>query len=248
MRNMLDGLVSFIYGCIAQEMGIILKHEGIMIWVGKQLIIFQIKFHIFGLVLIKIDLEPPPPAYFYVALFIFLDYPLFSNLPFHPPQFYLPLSFQLSSDCPFYILQTFLPSPVFSVLGTFPNDNFPSGNFPNVQFPKRQLPTGQVRPSEAPKAAMRDERRGLDGLGGRALYLGPTWEVAAPVPPSLDIFTFPCPFYLFQTLSFPPSPVLSVQVLFQVTISQVATSQMYNFPSDNFPQVRLGPLRRRRLQ
>jgi len=37
---MLDGLVSFIYGCIAQEMGIILKHEGIMIWVGKQLIIF----------------------------------------------------------------------------------------------------------------------------------------------------------------------------------------------------------------
>ena len=40
MQNMLDGLVSFIYGCIAQEMGIILKHEGIMIWVGKQLIIF----------------------------------------------------------------------------------------------------------------------------------------------------------------------------------------------------------------
>ena len=30
--------------------------------------------------------------------------------------------------------------------------------------------------------------------------------------------------------------------------SQVATSQMCNFPSGNFPKVRLGPLRRRRLQ
>ena len=34
-------------------------------------------------------------------------------------------------------------------------------------------------PSEAPKAAMRAERRGWVGLGGRALYLGQTWEVAA---------------------------------------------------------------------
>ena len=34
----------------------------------------------------------------------------------------------------------------------------------------------------------------------------------------------------------------------QVTISQVATTQMCNFQSGNFPKVRLGPLRRRRLQ
>jgi len=33
-----------------------------------------------------------------------------------------------------------------------------------------------------------------------------------------------------------------------VTTSQVATSQMYIFPSGNFPKVRLGLLRRRRLQ
>ena len=35
---------------------------------------------------------------------------------------------------------------------------------------------------------------------------------------------------------------------FQVRISQEATSQMCNFPSGNFPKVRLGPLRRSRLQ
>ena len=34
----------------------------------------------------------------------------------------------------------------------------------------------------------------------------------------------------------------------QVSISQVTTSQMWNFPSGNFPKVRLGPLRRRRPQ
>ena len=34
----------------------------------------------------------------------------------------------------------------------------------------------------------------------------------------------------------------------EVTISQVAASQMCNFPSGNFPKVRLGPLRRSRLQ
>ena len=34
----------------------------------------------------------------------------------------------------------------------------------------------------------------------------------------------------------------------QVTISQVVTSQMCNFPSGNFSKVRLGPLRRRWLQ
>ena len=33
-----------------------------------------------------------------------------------------------------------------------------------------------------------------------------------------------------------------------MTISQVATSRMCNFPSDNFPKVRLDPLRHRRLQ
>ena len=30
-----------------------------------------------------------------------------------------------------------------------------ASRIPNVQFPKRQLPKGQVRPSEAPKAAMK---------------------------------------------------------------------------------------------
>ena len=35
---------------------------------------------------------------------------------------------------------------------------------------------------------------------------------------------------------------------FQVTISQVAIIQMCNFPNGNFPKVRLGPLRRHRLQ
>ena len=44
----------------------------------------------------------------------------------------------------------------------FPKGDFPSINFPNVQFLKRQLPKGQVRPSEAPQAAME----------GRALWLG----------------------------------------------------------------------------
>ena len=34
---------------------------------------------------------------------------------------------------------------------------------------------------------------------------------------------------------------------FQTTISQVATSQLYNLPSGIFPKVRLGRLRRRRL-
>ena len=34
----------------------------------------------------------------------------------------------------------------------------------------------------------------------------------------------------------------------QVSISQVATSQMCNFPRGKFQKVRLGPLRRRRLQ
>ena len=35
---------------------------------------------------------------------------------------------------------------------------------------------------------------------------------------------------------------------FFMTISQVATTQVFNFPSGNFPKDRLGPLRRRRLQ
>jgi len=35
---------------------------------------------------------------------------------------------------------------------------------------------------------------------------------------------------------------------FPKDFSQVATFQMFNFPSGNFPKVRLGPLRRRRLQ
>ena len=34
----------------------------------------------------------------------------------------------------------------------------------------------------------------------------------------------------------------------QVKNSQVATFQMFNFSSGNFPKVRLGPLRPRRLQ
>ena len=34
----------------------------------------------------------------------------------------------------------------------------------------------------------------------------------------------------------------------QVTISQVATSQMCNLPGGNIQKVRLGPIRRRRLQ
>ena len=33
----------------------------------------------------------------------------------------------------------------------------------------------------------------------------------------------------------------------KVTVSRVATSQMCHFPSDNFPKVRLGPLRPHRL-
>ena len=52
-------------------------------------------------------------------------------------------------------------------------------NLPNVQFQKWQLPKGQVRPSEAPQAAIETERCGQDGLGGRALRLVQTWEVAA---------------------------------------------------------------------
>ena len=54
---------------------------------------------------------------------------------------------------------------------TSPSDNFPSGSFPNVQFPKRQLSKGQVRPSDAPQAAMGAERYGQDGLGGRVRWL-----------------------------------------------------------------------------
>ena len=34
----------------------------------------------------------------------------------------------------------------------------------------------------------------------------------------------------------------------EVNISQAATSLKCNFPSGNFPKVRLGPLRRRRLE
>ena len=67
---------------------------------------------------------------------------------------------------------------------------YKSGNFPNVQFPKRQLPNGQVRPSEAPQAAMRTKRCDQEGLGwpsdaagesqgGRALRSEQAWEVAA---------------------------------------------------------------------
>ena len=52
--------------------------------------------------------------------------------------------------------------------GDFLSDDFPSGNFPSVQFPK-----GQVRPSEAPQAAME----------GRALRLGWTRGLSAAARP-----------------------------------------------------------------
>ena len=61
------------------------------------------------------------------------------------------------------------------------------------------------------------------------------------------------PFYLFSvqnTRMCPPPSACVPQclVLSQVTIFQVSTSQMCNFPSGNFPKVRLGPLRRNMLQ
>ena len=56
---------------------------------------------------------------------------------------------------------------------------FSKGIFPNVQFTKRQFPKGQVWPSEAPKAAMGGDPCGQDGLEGRTVRLGRTWEVAA---------------------------------------------------------------------
>ena len=44
------------------------------------------------------------------------------------------------------------------MLGTFPKafslGRLSNDNFPNVLFPNRQLPKGEVRPSEAPQAAV----------------------------------------------------------------------------------------------
>ena len=70
----------------------------------------------------------------------------------------------------------------------FRSENIPSGIVPNLQFPKQQLPKGQVRPPEAQQAAMGPstatkigqgaKRFDQNRLGGRALRLGQTWEVA----------------------------------------------------------------------
>ena len=53
--------------------------------------------------------------------------------------------------------------------GDFPIDNFTSGIFPNVQFLKQQLSAGC---NGGPRLC------GLKMLGGLALRIGQTWEVA----------------------------------------------------------------------
>ena len=75
------------------------------------------------------------------------------------------------------------------------------------------------------------------------------------IPVSLYLFIpvslYPCFYVFLYPISMGVryfSKGISPRATSQVTIFQVATSQMCNFPSDNFPKVWLGPLRRRSRQ
>ena len=68
-------------------------------------------------------------------------------------------------------IHIFKPITITSHRHYFPMGDFTSENFSNVKFPKWRLPKGQVRPSQAPQAAMGSERCSQDGLWVRKLRL-----------------------------------------------------------------------------